>query len=346
MKTISLCLGVAILSALPVTAFAAPPQRVAVLGLEARGVDASATETLTALVGTEVARLGQVDVVAQDDVRGLVAATTLAQVLGCQGVECGAGLGSIGERLNAGWLITGTVGTLGQKTVLNLSLLDARSGRVERRADAQGDTLEETGARVRGAVLALFGIAGQLVLWNQTDGAQVFLNEKLVGTTPLGKLDLPREGEYTVRVYRDDSTPFETTVKVQAGEVARVKIESHTFVDLDARATSRRRLGAGLLAGGVVALAGGGVLQALAVRSDARLDGLDLRKPEDVAAGQAIADTTFNYVAGATAAAVVGLGVAITGTWLLVDNPWQEELDRYAIAPTDGGAMLVATARW
>ena len=343
---IRIAVGIAAAALLLPFSAGAERTRLAVLGLAAQGVDEDAGATLTSLLGTELTRLDRFEVLSVEDVKSLVAATQLAQVLGCEGPSCSADLGALGSRLNAGRLVTGTVGLVGEKALLNLTLLDPAAGKVVNRASAEAASLESLPGEMRAAVLALFGIAGQLVLWNQVDGAQVFVDERLVGVSPVPKLDLPREGTYTVRVYRDDSTPFEKTVDVRAGEVVRVKVDSVTFAELDARAASRRRWGRGLLAGGAFALVAGGVLYGLAVRSDARLDELDLRRPDDVAAGREITSTTFAFTAGAGAAGIVGAGLAGTGGWLLASNPWQDQLDRFALLPVEGGAQLVLAGRF
>lgn len=311
-------------------ASAEPRERLAVLGLKANGVDESMAAALGGLLNTEVTRLERYDVVGEEDVKSLVAAASVAQALGCEGATCAADLSSLGQTLNAGLLVAGTVGKVGESHLLNLTLLDARQSKPVNRASVTAQTAGELTPALRGAVLSLFRIAGQLVLWNQPAGAQVLLNDKLVGVAPVRKIDLPREGEHTVRVFRDDATPFEAKVVIKAGDTVRLRVESHTFADLEAWRDERRSTGTWLTVGGGLALAGAGALYLLALDSDARLSGLDARRPEDQARGAEIASTTFGYVVGSTAALLAGLGLSGMGGYMLAVNPWQDLLEEHA----------------
>lgn len=314
--------------------------RVAVLGLSGKNVSTAVLSSLTGLLGTEIARLDQFQVLGEDDVRGLVKAAQLASVLGCQGDACAGDYSRIAQELNAGYVVTGDVGQVGTKYLLNLTLLDARKSRVENRATVEAASLDELPSVVRRGALALFGIAGQIALWNQVEGAQMFLDEKLVGLAPVKKIDVKREGEYTVRVSKDDSTPFEKKVAVKAGEIVRVKVESYTFRELEEWSSERRTWGAALTAGGAVVGAAGGVLWFLPYQNDRQLASLDLRRREDVVRGQEIASGTLSLTLAAAAASVVGTAAVGTGGCLLLDNPWQERLEQFAVAPAADGTLL------
>lgn len=340
----ALCL----LASLGIAAAAAAAEerpRVAVLGLQAKGVDAQVVSSLTGLLGTEITRLEQFQVLSEDDVRGLVQAGKLAALLGCDGEACAGDYSQVAKELNAGYLVAGGVGSVGTKYLLNLTLLDARTSKVENRASVEASSLDELPAVVRRGVLALFGIAGQIALWNQEDGAQVFLNEKLIGVAPVKKIDVKREGEYTVRVYKDDFTPFEKTVTVKAGEIVRVKVDSYGFRQLEEWSDSRQTWGVTLAAGGALVTVGGAVLWAMAYRNNRQLDGLDLRRADDFARAQEITSSTFNTAMAAIAASVIGLSIGGAGGYMLLDNPWQERLQQFAIAPAPDGT-LVAMVRF
>jgi TolB-like protein len=342
--------ALAMLSLLAASAASAQPPadkpRLAVLGVQAKGLDANISATLSGLIGGEIAKLDRYQVLAEDDVRGLVAASQLAQVMGCEGATCTADMTRIASKLNAGLVVTGTVGQIGSRLVVNLTLVDARAGTVEGRASQEAPSLDELPNVVRQATLVLFGIAGRVLLWNQPEGAQVFLDERLVGTTPLKGIDLPRPGTFMLRLSHDERTPWEARVTVRPGEVTRLKVESYALRDLEEWASGRRNLGIGLLAGGLVALGGGGLLWASAVRNDSQIDALDLRKPEDVARAREISGGTFGLAAGATVATVVGVLGSGLGAWLLADNPWRRQLDGLALVPSPGGATLLSAVRF
>ena len=66
----------------------------------------------------------------------------------------------------------------------------------------------------------LSGVGG-LSIESRPSGARVFVNDRLVGSTPLAVPDLPA-GPATVRIESDGYQTWATTVQVSAGEQARV----------------------------------------------------------------------------------------------------------------------------
>jgi hypothetical protein len=62
---------------------------------------------------------------------------------------------------------------------------------------------------------------GELNVQSRPAGARVFVNNRLIGSTPLAIPDLPA-GPATVRIEMDGYTPWITTVRVNAGESTRV----------------------------------------------------------------------------------------------------------------------------
>ena len=62
---------------------------------------------------------------------------------------------------------------------------------------------------------------GGLNVQSRPPGARVFVNDRLAGTTPLAITSLP-VGSATVRIELDGYRPWTTTVRIVAGEQARV----------------------------------------------------------------------------------------------------------------------------
>jgi len=82
-------------------------------------------------------------------------------------------------------------------------------------------TAASTQFNLRPASAPQAGKPGGLNVQSRPAGARVFVNDRLVGTTPLALPDLPA-GPATVRIERDGYTTWTTTVRVGGGEQTRV----------------------------------------------------------------------------------------------------------------------------
>jgi hypothetical protein len=71
------------------------------------------------------------------------------------------------------------------------------------------------------ATPATFGRGGALAVDSRPGGANVFLDNRLIGTTPLALENLT-EGEHTVRLEREGYRPWISSVRVTGGERSRV----------------------------------------------------------------------------------------------------------------------------
>ncbi len=63
--------------------------------------------------------------------------------------------------------------------------------------------------------------AGRLAVQSRPAGARVFVNDRIVGSTPLSMPNIPA-GSATVRIELDGYQPWTTTVRVNDGEQVRV----------------------------------------------------------------------------------------------------------------------------
>src|SRR5262249_27792995 len=110
----------------------------------------------------------------------------------------------IGGALGVARVVTGSIGKLGNSYVLNLSLLDTKSAKVIERESRDAKSQEElVGAAENGSKFLarslLEGQEGDVVLRVSEVSAEVEIDGKLVGLTPLARLQMA-SGPHTVRV--------------------------------------------------------------------------------------------------------------------------------------------------
>jgi hypothetical protein len=131
--------------------------------------------------------------------------------------------------LRVHWVLTGTLGGLGEEVSLDLKLLD-RGAREVRRVAV--DIPIET--RARRAVLDELLVQlldpekwmGTLVLDCSEDGAQVQLDGSPIATTPLDKpLQGLKPGKHILRITKEGFGEFSRFVVVRYNEVARLKVD-------------------------------------------------------------------------------------------------------------------------
>lgn len=113
--------------------------RVAVL--EIKSVDeeyAGAAKLLAEMLLTDLARSGRLDVIGASDIATMVGFEKQKQLLGCS--EENSCLAEIGGALGVQWLITGSMGRLGSKRLIDLKLVNARRAQVLLRDNAAVDS--------------------------------------------------------------------------------------------------------------------------------------------------------------------------------------------------------------
>jgi TolB-like protein len=131
--------------------------------------------------------------------------------------------------LRVHWVITGTLGGLGDEVSLDLKLLDRGAKEVRRVGVAI--PLE---TRARRAVLDELLVrllvpdkwAGTLVLDCSESGAQVQLDGSFIATTPLDKpLEGLKPGKHILRITKEGYGEFSRFVVIRHAEVARLKVD-------------------------------------------------------------------------------------------------------------------------
>ncbi|MBI5525493.1 MAG: hypothetical protein HY897_04100 [Deltaproteobacteria bacterium] len=101
---------------------------VAVLQLEAQGVEAKVTNIVTDTMLSQLNRLPNTRVIGQREIETMLKYEKLKMQVGCTDLSC---MVEIGGALGVDKLVTGSLGKLGESFVMNLKLIDIRNAGIE-----------------------------------------------------------------------------------------------------------------------------------------------------------------------------------------------------------------------
>lgn len=227
-RVASLVMGVLAIVATSV-AFAQPApdelidKKIAVWRFDALGIDPEIVQRLETLFRMELDRLVRVPQTTRRDIERTV--TSAEQ--NCTGEEkC---LTAIGKRLGVEYVVTGTVGSLGDNYVLDIKVVEVASGKSQRiQSDPLRGSPDELIEGVRVAAYRLLApqhIHGSLQIQSDLIGAQVTLDGKPIGKTPLprgGVISRLPLGKHRLRVEAPGYDPFDSDVEVHFQKVSPV----------------------------------------------------------------------------------------------------------------------------
>lgn len=114
-----------------------------VLDLHAVGVDAGEALLLHDAVVARIAKHPTLEVISSDEMNKLVAVEADKQHAGCDPTSSSACLAEIAGALGAEYIVVGNVGKLGERVVLNLTLLEGGKAEAKARASAGGKSIDE-----------------------------------------------------------------------------------------------------------------------------------------------------------------------------------------------------------
>jgi hypothetical protein len=199
--------------------------RVALVRLESLGLEPELVARLEALFRAELERVEGATLPARKEVDKVVASD--ATLRACTGEpEC---LAALGKKLGVEAVVFGTVAALGDSYVVNLKLVDVAGSkeirRVEEPLSGSPDQLIEA---VRVAAYRLYApdrLRGAVAVLADVAGADVFLDGKKVGRTPLSApVANLTVGKHALRISKTGHTDFLSDIEVRFQKTTQVVV--------------------------------------------------------------------------------------------------------------------------
>lgn len=199
-------------------------QKIAVWRFDALGIDPVLVARLEALFRSELDRLAAAPMPSRREIDRKV----IGDLAACTGEDkC---LAAIGKKLGVDVVVAGSVGALGDNYLLNIKVVESATAKQLRRITTEPlrGTPDDLIDSVRVAAYRLLApeqLHGSIVVLSDLIGAEVSIDGKRAGTTPLpapvAKLPL---GPHQVRVSAAGYSSFEETVEVRFQKSARVEV--------------------------------------------------------------------------------------------------------------------------
>jgi hypothetical protein len=349
-------------------AYAEQRATLAVLELTDGGVGAQTARNLTDVVAATIADAGNFAVMTRAEMRRMLEIEQEKQILGCESdISC---LAEVGGALGAALFVTGTVGRVGDSTLLSLALVDTFGARVrarEQRTIAAGtDLVAETRAAVRFLVRDLVAAeVGYLVIQASEPEVDVELDGHLIGITPLGRHRLAA-GPHRLRLSKKGFVSWGRDIEVTRDETALVEarlIPSAEYITEHETRAGTWRLLAYASAGVGIAAVGFGVWgyhvynagRADELNRDVTAAGCDARAPSPtvdcVTAFGGRRDDIRRFDTVATAVGVGGAALLVAGAIAFLAGPTPGLYDDYrpagaVVAPSDQGGSVTVWWRY
>jgi hypothetical protein len=340
--------------------------KLAVLDLTGKGVPADLVENLTDVVTVSLNKLGVFEVVSRADIQRMLAFEQDKQMLGCQSdTSC---LAEIGGALGVALLVSGSVGQVGSKYLIQLTLTDTATVTVRAREQREVENADELTGQVEAAarflVRDLLAMEqGFLILKASEGGADVEIDGRIVGVTPLARQTLSG-GPHTVKVVKKGFITWAKDVDIEKNEPAIVDaslVPSLEFIEnYDSSANTWRTLA--YVAGGVgLAAIGTGVglwmvnggraddYESELIRTNCQ-EGATIAPTGDCSDLRSDRDSIERLDVIAQAVGWVGAASLAAGIWMFFQGPEPGVYDQYkpqasvTIVPLADG--VVAAGSW
>lgn len=220
---------------------------IAVLNLEGRGISENEVATLSDQLRGHLVSLNTFVVLDRSAMEEILQEQGLQQS-GCTVTECAVRVGRV---LNVQKIVAGSIGKIGKTYAINISMIDVESSRIERsfnrnyqgEIDGLLEILKDIAQEIAGRKLY------KLAIYSAPKGAEVILNSKSLGKTPLAR-QVVAGSNLKILVKSPGYQDWEKTLTVTRDE--ELNVEMVALKSAKAKSSSRKWL---WVAGGVGAAA-------------------------------------------------------------------------------------------
>ncbi|MGH7595814.1 MAG: PEGA domain-containing protein [bacterium] len=206
---------------------------VAILNLEGREISENEAATLTDQLRGHLVNAGTFIVLERGKMENILREQGFQQS-GCTITECAV---RAGRMLNVQKMVAGSIGMLKKTYAINISMIDVHSGRIEksfnRNFEEEIDGLLEI---LQDIALEMAGKKShKLTIYSAPKGAEVFVNNKVIGKTPLSR-NVPTGSSFKIRVRYPGYKDWEKNLTMGRDEdlnvemVAKAKSSSRTWL--------------------------------------------------------------------------------------------------------------------
>lgn len=213
------CLVLLLLTPFSSTAFADEPLDVAVLNLESAQVDVAALTTLTSVLRDEAAQNKHYNISKTPP----ISISEIVVVLGCDPEEMQC-LQQAAQNLNTRLLIYGKTTHDEETHHVTVDIFDALSSRIIHSFERHFDSNQNLAISFRREIASFFADpkaipTTRLEIQSNVAGADIRIDDVLVGTTPFERLGLP-QGTYQVELSAPGFEPWSDTITLtDSGEI-------------------------------------------------------------------------------------------------------------------------------
>jgi TolB-like protein len=279
---------------------------IAVLNFDDRGAGPNLTSNVASLVSNELSRFPVLQVISSHDIGSLISVEAQRQLLGCGDASC---LTNLSAALGTEYIVSGNVGKVGATYLITLQLIRQSNATVEDREELHTDgsleslihQIQETARRLIRPILK--ARRGSLLLTANVEGASVSVDDKLVGSTPLNRLEVTW-GPHTIRVERNGFIAVAKDIDVDSDATSVLDVVLVPSAEFIAAYESRHRaLRNGAWATGAIAVAGGAVALAFGLEAQGTLSTFNTKLSTLATAGTiTISGSEYRYASASAQA--------------------------------------------
>ena len=201
--------------------------KIAVMDMQAYGVEAALAENLTDVITTELKQFEGFQVVSRRDIQAMLSFEEVKQSVGCDDEGCFA---ELGNALGVGFLVSGGVGKIEDTYMVSLKVIDIRQAKIvgRDRESFQGPAdglLPAARFVLRRIFGAPFSGEGMLKLALSEDGARVDLNGVDLGEYP--NLAIPKElpaGKHTLQATKNGFFPLTQDIYIEPARLTQMQL--------------------------------------------------------------------------------------------------------------------------